>query len=123
MRLLLDTHTVLWWLADDPTLSARTRSVIAAPDNLVAVSPVTGWEIAIQRAAGRLKIPGSWPDRVAEFVQLPITLEHAITAGSLPPHHGDPFGRMLVAQAQVEGMTIVTRDPDIQRYQVATLPA
>jgi PIN domain nuclease of toxin-antitoxin system len=90
----------------------------------VFVSPVSPWEIEIKRARGKLKAPEQLADEIdrAGFARLPITVEHAIAAGRLPPHHADPFDRMLVAQAQLEGLTIVTSDPRIARYQVAILP-
>jgi len=89
------------------------------------VSPVSPWEIEIKRSRGTLRAPNDLPNQLerAGFVPLPITIAHGLAAGALPLHHRDPFDRMLVAQAQLEGMTIVTRDRDIARYQVAILPA
>jgi PIN domain nuclease of toxin-antitoxin system len=91
----------------------------------VAVSPVTPWEIEIKRATGKLDAPDDLEHQLddAGFVALPIMIEHGLAAGRLPLHHRDPFDRMLVAQAQIEGLTIVTSDRDIPRYQVAVLPA
>lgn len=89
------------------------------------MSPVSPWEIEIKRASGKLEAPGDLPRQLerAGFVPLPITIAHGIAAGALPLHHRDPFDRMLVAQAQLEGLTIVTSDPRIAQYQVAILPA
>jgi PIN domain nuclease of toxin-antitoxin system len=124
VRLLLDTHVIIWWLADDPTLSDEIKSLIdSEPD--VYISPATIWEIAIKQAIGKLKEPANLPERVRDcgFSELPIRSAHAITAGRLPVVHRDPFDRMLVAQAQCEDLTLVTRDPDIQKYEVSTLAA
>lgn len=123
MRLLLDTHTVIWWLADDSTLAEETK-VLIDDEPEVYVSPATLWEIAIKQAIGKLKEPCDLPQQVrdAEFRELPITHDHAITAGRLPLIHRDPFDRMLVAQALCEGLTLVTRDGSIQKYEVALLP-
>lgn len=126
MRLLLDTHILLWWLADDATLSPQLRSVIEDPASEVFVSAATAWEIAIKRAIGKLDFP---MERLSEslaesgFTPLAIQVPHAILAGALPRHHADPFDRMLVAQARHEGLTIVTVDPQIRNYAVAVLDA
>ena len=125
MRLLLDTHALLWTLDDPSKLRAGAREAIRDPDSQVLVSAATAWELAIKAAAGRLELPESL-ERGLEaqgFSPLAISAAHAVVAGGLPLHHTDPFDRMLVAQAQLEGLTIVTRDPDIPRYGVATLPA
>lgn len=126
MRLLLDTHAFLWWLSDDPTLAPIAREVITDPASLVHVSAATVWEIAIKAHLGRLDAGSA--DMVHEitangFVELPMTARHAHTAGWLPRHHDDPFDRMLIAQAQTEALTVVTRDPAFQRYDVALLSA
>jgi PIN domain nuclease of toxin-antitoxin system len=124
MSLLLDTHVVLWWLADDPSLSEKIKSRLDhEPD--VYISSVTVWEVAIKQAIGKLAEPADLPERVRDsgFRELPISFEHAIAAGRLPPVHRDPFDRMLVAQARCEHLTLVTRDARCQRYEVAVLPA
>ena len=123
MRLLLDTHVVLWWLADDPSLSEDIKTRLDhEPD--VYVSAATVWEVAIKQAIGKLVQPADLPERVSGsgFRELAIGFEHAIAAGRLPLIHRDPFDRMLVAQAQCENLTLVTRDPRCQRYEVAVLP-
>ena len=124
MSLLLDTHVVLWWLADDAGLSDAIKSRLDhEPD--VYISPVTVWEVTIKHAIGKLQQPADLPERVRDsgFADLPITSAHAIAAGRLPLIHRDPFDRMLVAQAQCEGLTLVTRDPHCQKYEVPILEA
>ena len=122
-RLLLDTHVVLWALDDHPKLSLRARSAITNPANEVFVSAASIWEIAIKRSLGKLQAPDSitsWIE-ASGFLELPITSFHAEQAGDLPFHHRDPFDRMLVAQAQAEGLTLVTADQDIHLYGVRTM--
>jgi PIN domain nuclease of toxin-antitoxin system len=126
VKLLLDTHALLWWVADDPRLSRAARSAVAAQQAEVAVSAATLWEISIKRSRGKLEVG---PEELraalddAQFRRLPIDFDHAWEAGALPLHHADPFDRVLVAQARVEGMTIITRDPAITRYDVHVLAA
>lgn len=124
-RLLLDTHVFLWWLADAPDLAEAARRAIGDERNAVYVSAATGWEIAIKRAAGKLRAPENLDALVEEggFTHLPITFFHGEQAGALPMHHRDPFDRMLVAQAQAEGLVIVTRDKHIPLYGIRTLAA
>ena len=122
-RLLLDTHALLWWLADDANLGDYARQLIAAPENEVYVSAASVWEIAIKKALGKLVAPNDI-EQIAEqqgFEPLPISLFHAERAGALPPIHRDPFDRMLVAQAQAEGLDIVSNDPSISAYGVAVI--
>ena len=124
MSLLLDTHVVLWWLADDPSLSEEIKDRLDhEPD--VRVSAATLWEIAIKQALGKIAAPADLPERVRDsgFRELPIGFSHAIAAERLPLIHRDPFDRMLVAQARCEDLTLVTRDPRCQQYDVAILPA
>lgn len=125
MNVLLDTHVFLWWLDDDRRLRSDVRTVIEDPTNVVAVSAASVWEIAIKCATGKLKAPEDIPTllRDSEFDALPITVEHAQIAGSLPRHHDDPFDRMLIAQAMLEDFTLVTRDRRIFDYEVAVLEA
>lgn len=124
MRLLLDTHALLWWLAD-AELAPQAREKIADPANTVAVSAVSAWEISIKKALGKLSAPGDLLEQVqaSDFSPLPIAIDHALAAGQLPRHHEDPFDRMLIAQAQLEQMTIVTRDKRFADYDVAVLAA
>ena len=124
-RLLLDTHVFLWWLADHPRLGPQARAAIQDPVNPVFVSAVTGWEIAIKRRLGKLTAPDGLDAAVTDegFSHLPISFFHGEQAGLLPDHHRDPFDRMLVAQAQAEGLVIVTSDPQIASYGIRTLPA
>ena len=123
MRLLLDTHVLLWWLDDAPRLSGEVRDAIASPRNLVYTSAVTAWEIVIKRSLGKLEIPVDWSDAVSSepFRKLPVTWEHALDVESLPELHRDPFDRLLIAQARVEGLMLVTCDDIVVRYDVRTL--
>jgi PIN domain nuclease of toxin-antitoxin system len=122
MNVLLDTHAFLWWLAGDE-LAADAADRIADPDTVVAVSAASAWEISIKRALGKLDLDGDVSEHVAleNFVALPISLDHATAAGALPTHHRDPFDRMIIAQAKIEGLTVVTRDVAFDRYDVRTL--
>ncbi|GIF12559.1 type II toxin-antitoxin system VapC family toxin [Actinoplanes teichomyceticus] len=122
MSLLLDTHVVLWWLTDDPTLAAEIKERLDhEPD--VYVSPATIWEVAVKQSIGKLDIPADLPERIRDsgFRHLHITAEHAIAAGRLPLIHRDPFDRMLIAQAGVEHLTLVTRDAEIRKYDIDIL--
>ena len=125
MRLLLDTHALLWWLSDWDEIAETTRDAIADPENEVFVSAVSGWEIAIKKARGRLVAPDNLSAVVEKkhFEHLPLSFEHTERAAVLPPHHRDPFDRMLVAQAQAEGLVLVTRDARIPLYDVPIMPA
>jgi len=125
MNLLLDTHVLLWWLDDDPNLSRQARTAIADGRNLVFISAAVIWEIQIKYALGKLKIPANFREVLEqqEFEPLDITMEHAYTVADLPPHHSDPFDRMLVAQAKVESLTIITRDNHIKKYKISLIKA
>jgi PIN domain nuclease of toxin-antitoxin system len=125
MRLLLDTHALLWALADPERLLETARRAISEGRNEVLASAACAWEIAVMREAGKLRAPDDLVEAAEEtgFVWLAISPAHAMLAGSLPPHHRDPFDRMLVAQAQTESLTIVTRDERLDRYGVEILPA
>ena len=121
--LLLDPHALLWWLADDPALSPTARTTIAAGQTQVFVSAASAWEMSIKRAQGKLDSP---EDLEAELVRhrfqpLPITIAHAVVAGRLPRHHSDPFDRMLIAQAVVEDMKLLTYDLEMKRYSAECL--
>lgn len=122
MRLLLDTHIILWWRQDSRRLRRELRTAIVAAST-VYVSAASAWEAAIKAAIGRLRLDEPLAAHVlaAGFEPLPITFEHAAEAGSLPRHHADPFDRMLVAQARVERLTLVTHDVVFEAYDVETL--
>src|SRR5512143_1869076 len=117
-RLLMDTHAFLWWLSDDAALGANARAEIADGRNEIYVSAASVWEISIKQALGKLEAPDDLEKVVEDenFIRLPISLFHAEAAGKLPPLHNDPFDRMLVAQAQAEGLVIVTADEHIPKY-------
>ena len=125
MNLLLDTHALLWWLDANPLLSEKARLHIADGSNLVFVSAAVIWEIRIKQALGKLEIPTNFRQVLDQqpFEMLAITAEHAHTVGDLPAIHRDPSYRMLVAQAKVEGFTIVTRDSIFEQYKIKTIPA
>jgi PIN domain nuclease of toxin-antitoxin system len=118
--LLVDTHALLWWLADDPGLSAAAREALAEPANDVLVSAASVWEIAIKRALGKLGAPDDLPSHIeaAGFGWLPVTAEHAWQVRGLAAHHRDPFDRLLVAQSLVEQLPIVSADPRFAAYGV-----
>jgi PIN domain nuclease of toxin-antitoxin system len=123
MRLLLDTHALLWWLMDDERLPARLDALLNDPATEAFVSAASAWEIAIKARLGKLE-PGPLGQGFATtvvqegFLPLPITLEHAERAGALPPHHSDPFDRMLVAQAHTENLHLVSGDVALDHYGV-----
>lgn len=121
MRLLLDTHIALWAVADDPRLSAQARSMIANLDNEVYVSVVSLWEIAIKYGLGRGDMPVSAAEALGYFTDagyrlLDIRPHHAVTVERLPAHHGDPFDRLLIAQAQIEPLHLITHDVAMIQY-------
>ncbi len=122
-RLLLDSHLLLWWDSDLSRLEARQREAIGDPDNDVFVSAVSAWELGIKQAAGRLVLAESIEALAARlgFAELPITMEHGRHAAALPMLHKDPFDRMLVAQAIVERMVLVTADAQLAVYPVSVL--
>lgn len=125
MKLLLDTHVVLWWLDDPNQLSDDARDAIAEPANQVFVSSVVAWEIAIKRSLGKLTAP---PDIASAIVdagleELPVKFNHAWAVEALPKHHRDPFDRMLIAQAVAENCTLVSRDTVISAYSIPLIVA
>jgi PIN domain nuclease of toxin-antitoxin system len=124
-RLLLDTHVLLWWLSDNPALGVRSREAIMEPRNEVYVSAASIWEISIKRSIGKLDAPDDMDSIVEEegMLKLPITLFHGEQAGALPEIHKDPFDRMLIAQAQAEGLVIVTADKVFEQYKIRLLDA
>jgi PIN domain nuclease of toxin-antitoxin system len=119
VTVLLDTHVFLWWQTDSPRLKKAARQVIAEAD-LVYVSAVSGWEVAIKQGVGRITLSDPFVTivKASHFVELPIRLRHAERVAALPPHHADPFDRMLIAQANVEDATIVTHDRQFEHYDV-----
>jgi PIN domain nuclease of toxin-antitoxin system len=122
VKLLLDTHALVWWLSDHPKLSEAARGHIADPANAVFVSTASAWEVATKTRIGR------WPEaaviaslfpgviEASGFDALPITVRHAVHAGSLSAPHADPFDRMLAAQAELEDMTLITADPAFGQF-------
>ncbi len=127
MKLLLDTHALLWWLLDDARLSAKARKAIADPAALIFISAASAWELSVKHALG--KLPEAGPVLAefeslmeqAQFTELPITSRHARLAGELPGVHRDPFDRMLVAQSMTEQANLVTTDPQLKQLGAVTL--
>jgi PIN domain nuclease of toxin-antitoxin system len=127
MRLLLDTQVFLWFLDDSARMPAGQRAVLEDPGHAIFVSPVSVWEIAIKASLGRLDIEEQDVARLpqlidaAGFDELPVSARHAAAVHALPPHHRDPFDRLLIAQARAESLTVVTSDPAFRAYEVALL--
>jgi PIN domain nuclease of toxin-antitoxin system len=121
--LLVDTHALLWWRSDHRRIGARAHEAIADPGVSLFFGAASIWEIAIKRAQGKLDVPDDLLDTMQQrgFTELPVLSRHAIRAGALPSHHGDPFDRMLVAQAQIENLTLITNDQRIAAYEVPVL--
>lgn len=122
---LLDTHAFLWWLANDSALGVAAREIVAEPRNRIFVSAATTWEIAIKRQLGKLTAPEDIEAAVEQkgFAKLPISLFHGQQAGALPSHHRDPFDRVLIAQAQAEGLELMTADSVFALYGVRLIEA
>ncbi len=123
MNLLLDTHTLIWVFDANPKLSQVARDAISEGQNEVFVSAVTAWEIAIKRSLGKLELRGNYRRGLERyrFTPLNISTEHALAVEALPQHHADPFDRLLIVQAQLENLTLVTRDGRFDNYDVMTL--
>jgi PIN domain nuclease of toxin-antitoxin system len=127
MRLLVDTHTFLWWHTGDRRLPGSMRELIETGDHDLLLSVASVWEMVLKVARGRLRLGIALDRFLAEvretqgFIAMPIEQPHALAVLQLPDHHKDPFDRMIVAQARVEGLPIVTRDPNIRRYDVETI--
>ena len=127
MRLLVDTHVFLWWITDAPKMSELAREAIKNPENEILLSPVCGWEIAIKAALGRLDLPAPptefIPDQLQKngFGVLPISMHHALEVSLVPPHHQDPFDRLLIAQARSEGIPLISGDAAFRAYDVDVL--
>ena len=125
LKLLLDTHVLLWWLGDDRRLKSPERRVIADADAIVHVSAATMWEIAVKKSLGRLDVDVEALEHEMEagaMVELPIRWRHAKAIAALPRHHDDPFDRLLLAQARSEGLTLVSYDAALRQYDVPLLP-
>lgn len=129
MRFLLDTHVWLWLQARPDRVADDVRAQLADGSTVLFLSAASSWEIAIKNALGRLPLPEPPRTYVPSRMRhdgvdgLPVTHAHALHVASLPPHHGDPFDRLLVAQAQLEGLTVVTADRQLERYDVPLLRA
>lgn len=124
MRILLDSHVALWWLEDNTRLGSRCRRAIETADQAF-FSAVTPWELGIKRALGKLEMPEGLTDALVSggFLPLATSAEHAEVAPALPAHHRDPFDRMLVAQAQVESLTLATADVVFDEYDIQVINA
>ena len=125
MNLLLDTHVLIWVFSQDSSLSPTATEAIRDGRNLVFVSAATAWEIAIKKALGKLRVPGNYQEGLKRyrFTPLDITTEHALAVEKLAPHHKDPFDRMLIAQVQIERLTLVTHDPNMKAYGIPIIEA
>lgn len=127
MQYLLDTHVLIWWITSDKRLSPKTKSLIRSQRNTLFWSAASSWEIAIKHALGRLEFSESPESLLASELgrnhidTLDITNAHAFMAGSLPAHHKDPFDRMLVAQARIESLAIISNDSMLSHYEVDVL--
>ena len=123
MRLLLDTHVLLWWLNDDRSLTDEHRRLIQDKRNSCYVSAATVWEISIKSGIGKLEIASEYLDVVRSqgFLELPVSWLHVNAVRELPEHHRDPFDRLLVAQATIEGMVLLSVDPVIRKYGITVL--
>jgi PIN domain nuclease of toxin-antitoxin system len=127
VRILLDTHTFLWWNEASPRLSKKVLGFLADPANTLLLSVVSAWELVLKTQAGKLRLAESpsvyVPTRMAHYAMeaLPVTLAHVLEAESLPRHHRDPFDRLLIAQATIEDVPIVTADPQFRHYAIKVL--
>ena len=123
MSYLLDSHALLWWLEDSPKIGEPLRGTLADPQARVLVSAASVWEIGIKQALGKLQAPESLVDLLEDegFEELAITARHAAAAAALPALHQDPFDRMLVAQARLDRLTLITHDEAIKAYDVDVL--
>jgi PIN domain nuclease of toxin-antitoxin system len=123
VQYLLDTHTLIWWLANDANLSLNAKNVITDPSNLIFVSAASTWEIAIKKSLGKLESPDDLLKqiKVNQFKSLPIDLEETLVVETLPTYHQDPFDRILIAQAQFFDLTIITGDRQFEFYDVKLL--
>jgi PIN domain nuclease of toxin-antitoxin system len=124
MKVVLDTHAFLWWITDDDQLPSSARSIIGNRENELFLSAATGWEVAIKAKLGRIHLPAKVDSFIAKQLELndiyslPIHMSHALNVYNLPNYHRDPFDRLIISQAQLEKMSILTTDPQIARYGV-----
>ena len=123
MEILLDTHALIWWMIDPPRLSRRAEKALEDPANRILVSAVVAWELAIKINAGKIQpsslllgLDSAFARQA--FAELPVSVEHAVRAGSLPLHHKDPFDRLLVAQAQAMNIPILSVDAALDHYGI-----
>ncbi|MBS1830437.1 MAG: type II toxin-antitoxin system VapC family toxin [Acidobacteria bacterium] len=118
MRILLDTHLILWWLAENPSLSPQALALIRDPENTIFFSAVSLWEIWLKLSLGKLRLPSEFESKLAaeSFEHLPLTAAHTRQIALLPWRHRDPFDRMLVAQALAEKLTLLTADENVAQY-------
>ena len=123
MRLLLDTHVLIWWLEGGKKITPKLREKIGLPDNEIFISAASAWEIAIKKTSGKLQTPDDLEEQIKHhsFTPLNIELSHAQRAGALPLHHRDPFDRMLIAQCQIEDLILATHDTKLSMYDVPLL--
>jgi len=120
------SYILLWWLCNSPRLRPKIRKLIANPDNEIYISPASVWEASIKRKLGRLEFDNAEllaAIKSGGFREVAVTIQHGLIAGSLPRHHEDPFDRMLIAQAQVEGFSIITHDAKFKYYEVSIVSA
>lgn len=123
MNYLLDTHILLWWLSDDVRLQPNLKTILQDGHHVIKVSHASAWEMRIKHSLGKLDIPDDLAGclRYYGFEELPISLSHIEALSGLPFHHSDPFDRMLIAQSQVEGLTLITHDSRIWAYPISLL--
>lgn len=127
MKVLLDTHAFLWWITDDPQLSARAREIISDGKNELFLSAASGWEIAIKAKLKRLKLPGEAERFIGEQLtlnaieSLPVQMSHALHVYAIPDHHRDPFDRLLAAQVKLENLHFLTSDRQMSKYGIKVL--
>ncbi len=123
MRLLLDTHVLLWWLAGDPRLGTTTQEAIGDHTNDVLVSAASAWEMSVKVASGRLSMPADLVQELRRqgISELAVGIEDGLAAGALPRHHDDPFDRLLIAQARRHGLVMASADSRFGDYDVALL--
>jgi len=127
MRALLDTHVFLWWITDSPKLSSRAREIISDGGNTLYLSAASGWEMVVKARLGKLELPGNPVAFIFEqlsandIIELPVRMNHTLHVYSLPPHHRDPFDRLLVSQAQLDILPIISADKQIAEYDVKVI--